>query len=135
MQSLQQYLSRLIKRTSNILLLSLFFFNGCAKVDLQTPKSIDSQIDVIEYLLSVTGCPNASGCNGWVGISFPELKQQSIQGREAISASLPAETKVTISASPAEGYYFEKWSNEWTANPITFTLNSDIDVTAIFKND
>ena len=124
----------MIKRSSCILFLALFFFNGCAKVDLQTPESIDSQQDVKEYLLNVTGCPNASGCNGWVGISFPGLKQQSIQGREAISASLPAETKVTISASPAEGYYFEKWSNEWTANPITFTLNSDIDVTAIFKS-
>ena len=123
----------MIKRSSCILFLALFFFNGCAKVDLQTPESIDSQQDVKEYLLNVTGCPNASGCNGWVGISFPGLKQQSIQGREAISASLPAETKVTISASPAEGYYFEKWSNEWTANPITFTLNSDIDITAVFK--
>ena len=125
----------MIKRSSCILFLSLFFFNACTKVDLQTSESIDSQPDVKEYLLNVTGCPNASGCNGWVGISFTGLKQQSIQGREAISASLPAETEVTISASPAEGYYFEKWSNEWIANPITFTLNSDIDVTAIFKND
>ena len=41
--------------------------------------------------------------------------------------------EVTISASPADGYYFDKWSNEWTANPTTFTLNSDIDVTAIFE--
>ena len=92
-----------------------------------------SQIDVEEYLLNVTGCPNASGCNGWVGISFPKLKQQSIQGREAIVGSLPAGTEVTISATPAEGYYFDKWSNGWTANPTTFTLNSDIDVTAEFK--
>ena len=123
----------MIKRSLCILFLALFFFNGCTKVDLQTSESIDSQIDVIEYLLSVTGCPNASACNGWVGISFPELKQQSIQGREAIVGSLPDGTKVTISASPAEGYYFDKWSNEWTSNPITFTLNSDIDVTAVFK--
>ena len=123
----------MIKRLLYISLLSLFFFNGCTKVDLQTPESIDSQIDIKEYLLSVTGCPNASGCNGWVGISFPGLKQQSIQGREAIVGSLPDGTKVTISASPAEGYYFDKWSNEWTANPITFTLNSDIDLTAVFK--
>ena len=115
-------------------LLILFAF-GCSKADLQTPESIDSQQDVKEYLLNVTGCPNASGCNGWVGISFPGLKQQSIQGREAISASLPAETKVTISASPAEGYYFDKWSNGWKANPMTFKLNSDVDVTAEFKTD
>ena len=123
----------MIRRLPYIFLLCLAFFIGCTKVDLQTPESIDSQPDVKEYLLNVTGCLNASGCNGWVGISFPGLKQQSIQGREAISSSLPAETEVTISASPAEGYYFEKWTNEWTANPITFTLNSDIDITAVFK--
>ncbi|MEO2099655.1 MAG: hypothetical protein ABGW63_02470 [Flavobacteriaceae bacterium] len=115
-------------------LLILFVF-GCTKADLQPSENIDSQSDVKEYLLNVTGCPNASGCNGWVGISFPGLKQQSIQGREAISASLPAETDVTISATPADGYYFDKWSNGWTGNPVTFTLNSDIDVTAVFKTD
>ena len=112
--------------------LSLLFTISCAKVDLQAPNTSASQIDVKEYLLSVTGCPNGSGCNGWVGISFPELGQ-TVQGREAIVGSLPDGTKVTISASPAEGYYFDKWSNGWTANPITFTLNSDIDVTAIFE--
>ena len=116
--------------------LLIFFAFGCSKADLQPSESFDSQPDdVTLYLLNVTGCPNASGCNGWVGISFPGLKHGSIQGREAISGSLPAETKVTISATPAEGYYFDKWSNGWTGNPTTFTLNSDIDVTAVFKTD
>jgi len=116
-------------------LLILFAF-GCSKADLQPSENIDSQPDdVTFYLLNVTGCPNASGCNGWVGISFPKLKQQSIQGREAIVGSLPAGTEVTISATPADGYYFDKWSNGWTGNPTTFTLNSDIDVTAEFKTD
>jgi hypothetical protein len=119
----------MIKR---LLYISLLLFFSCTKVDLQAPNTSASQIDVKEYLLSVTGCPNGSGCNGWVGISFPELGQ-TVQGREAIVGSLPDGTKVTISASPAEGYYFDKWSNGWTANPITFTLNSDIDVTAIFE--
>ena len=119
----------MIKR---LIYISLLLFFSCTKVDLQAPNTSASQIDVKEYLLSVTGCPNGSGCNGWVGISFPELGQ-TVQGREAIVGSLPDGTKVTISASPAEGYYFDKWSNGWTANPITFTLNSDIDVTAIFE--
>ena len=119
----------MIKR---LLYISLLLFFSCTKVDLQAPNTSASQIDVKEYLLSVTGCPNGSGCNGWVGISFPELGQ-TVQGREAIVGSLPDGTKVTISASPAEGYYFDKWSNGWTANPITFTLNSDVDVTAIFE--
>ena len=103
----------MIKR---LLYISLLLFFSCTKVDLQAPNTSASQIDVKEYLLSVTGCPNGSGCNGWVGISFPELGQ-TVQGREAIVGSLPDGTKVTISASPAEGYYFDKWSNGWTANP------------------
>ena len=119
----------MIKR---LLYISLLLFFSCTKVDLQAPNTSASQIDVKEYLLSVTGCPNGSGCNGWVGISFPELGQ-TVQGREAIVGSLPDGTKVTISASPAEGYYFDKWSNGWTANPITFKLNSETIVTAVFK--
>ena len=122
----------MIKKFLHIISLSLLFTISCAKETSLASGTSASQIDVKEYLLSVTGCPNGSGCNGWVGISFPELGQ-TVQGREAIVGSLPDGTKVTISASPAEGYYFDKWSNGWTANPITFTLNSDIDVTAIFE--
>ena len=122
----------MIKKFLYIISLSLLFAISCAKETSLASGTSASQIDVKEYLLSVTGCPNGSGCNGWVGISFPELGQ-TVQGREAIVGSLPDGTKVTISASPAEGYYFDKWSNGWTANPITFTLNSDIDVTAIFE--
>ena len=118
----------MIKR---LLYISLLFILSCAKGEL--PESNYSFNFDKEYLLSVTGCPNGSGCNGWVGISFPKLKQQSIQGREAIVGSLPAGTEVTISASPAEGYYFDKWSNGWTANPTTFKLNSETIVTAVFK--
>ena len=113
----------------------MLVLSGCTKVDLPPSENINLQPDVKEYLLNVTGCPNASGCSGWVGISFPGLKQQSIQGREAISASLPAGIEITISATPADGYYFDRWSNGWTGNPTTFTLNSDIDVTAVFKTD
>ena len=99
----------MIKKFLYIISLSLLFAISCAKETSLASGTSASQIDVEEYLLSVTGCPNASGCNGWVGISFPKLKQQSIQGREAIVGSLPAGTEVTISATPAEWYYFDKW--------------------------
>ena len=123
----------MINKVLYIISLSLLFAISCAKETSLASGTSASQIDVKEYLLSVTGCPNGSGCNGWVGISFPDLKQQSVQGREAIVGSLPAGTEVTISASPAEGYYFDKWSNGWTANPTTFKLNSETIVTAVFK--
>ena len=124
----------MIKKVLYIISLSLLFAISCAKETSLASGTSASQIDVEEYLLSVTGCPNASGCNGWVGISFPKLKQQSVQGREAIVGSLPAGTEVTISAAPADGYYFDNWSNGWTANPITFKLNSNIGFSANFTN-
>jgi len=43
----------------------ILFAFGCSKADLQTPESIDSQIDVTLYLLSVTAGPNGyAGSNG-----------------------------------------------------------------------
>ena len=123
----------MIKKFLYIISLSLLFAISCAKETSLASGTSASQPDVKEYLLSVTGCPNGSGCNGWVGISFPNLKQQSIQGREAIVGSLPAGIEVTISATPAEGFQFHEWSNGVTSNPITFKLNSDIELTAVFK--
>jgi hypothetical protein len=50
-----------------------------------------------------------------------------------IEREILAGTEVTISATTAEGFEFHEWSNGSTANPITFKLNSDIELTAIFK--
>ena len=120
-------------------LIILFAF-GCSKADLQDPESIDSQIDVTLYLLSVTAGPNGyDGSNGWVSLHLTKrssiVKIQNIQDRAGFKPLLPAGTEVTISATPADGYYFDKWSNGWKANPMTFKLNSDVDVTAEFKTD
>ena len=130
----------MIKKFSFIISLSLFFFNGCAKVDLQTPESIDSQPDVTFYQLNLIAGPSGyAGSNGWVSLHLTKpseyFKYQRVQDRAGISPLLPSGIEITISASPKEGYYFEKWSNGWTGNPVTFTLNSHIDVTAVFKND
>ena len=62
-----------------------------------------------------------------------QFGETSLRRRSAFYIYRPAGTEVTISATPADGYYFDKWSNGWTANHITFTLNSDIDLTAVFK--
>ena len=121
-----------------ILLLSILFLFGCSKVDLQAPESIDSQPDITFYQLNLIAGPNGyAGSNGWVSLHLTKpseyFKYQRVQDRAGISPLLPSGIEITISASPAEGYYFDKWSNGWTVNPTTFTLNSDIDVTAEFK--
>ena len=67
---------------------------------------------------------------GWIG--FPETR---LRGRNFFWIVRPPGPEITITAEPADGYYFDKWSNGWTGNPVTFTLNSDINVTAVFKTD
>ncbi len=42
-------------------------------------------------------------------------------------------TEVTLTATPAENYVFEKWSDGTTANPYVFTPTKDVTLTALFK--
>ena len=56
-----------------------------------------------------------------------------VLGVGSVEREILAGTEVTISAIPAEGFQFHEWSNGVTSNPITFKLNSDIEITAIFK--
>jgi len=121
-----------------ILLLSILFLFGCSKVDLQAPESIDLQPDITFYQLNlIAGANGYAGSNGWVNLHLTKpseyFKYKRVQDRAGISPLLPSGIEITISASPKEEYYFENWSNGWTGNPVTFTLNSDIDVTAVFK--
>ena len=109
-------------------------------MDLQTPESVDSQPDVTFYQLNLIAGPSGyAGSNGWVSLHLTKpseyFKYQRVQDRAGISPLLPSGIEITISASPAEGYYFDKWSNGWTDNPKTFKINSDIDATAVFKTD
>ena len=46
--------------------------------------------------------------------------------------SYPMLTEVTLTATPAEGYVFEKWSDDDATNPRTFTLTSNVTLTANF---
>ena len=123
-----------------LLYFSVLFIFSCSKVDLQTPESIDSLPDVTFYQLNLIAGPNGyAGSNGWVSLHLTKpseyFKYQRVQDRAGISPLLPSGIEITISASPKEGYYFEKWSNGWTDNPKTFKINSDIDATAVFKTD
>ena len=69
---------------------------------------------------------------GWVNL---EYNNTYIWGKGLIERTILGGTDVIVSATPAEGFSFYEWSNGITANPITFKLNSDIELTAIFKSD
>ena len=56
-----------------------------------------------------------------------------VLGAGMIEREILAGTEVTISATTAEGFEFHEWSNGVTENPIIFKMNSDIDITAVFK--
>ena len=73
---------------------------------------------------------------GWVNLEYQEKNKNGktyVLGKGMIEREILAGTEVTISASPAEGFEFHEWSSGWTSNPITFKLDSDLEVTAVFK--
>jgi hypothetical protein len=134
-----------IKKLLYIISLLLLLFFSCTKVDIQAPntsESLKTVIDVAEeeglLLIDVSaGVIIGGGTAGWISLSLTKpsrfFKYQSVQDRPRLATLLPPGTEVTISAAPADGYYFDNWSNGWTANPITFKLNSETIVTAVFK--
>ena len=51
------------------------------------------------------------------------------------SGSYPKNSTVTISATPADKYLFDRWDDGGWQNPRTFTLTQDTAFTAIFAPD
>ena len=130
-----------------LLYFSILFILSCTK-DLQSPDTSDSFKTVIDIAeeeglllidVSAGGILGSTKNIGWISLSLTKpsrfFKYQSVQDRPRLATLLPPGTEVTISAAPADGYYFDKWSNGWTANPITFKLNSNTIVTAVFKEN
>lgn len=73
---------------------------------------------------------------GWVNLEYQEKNKMGktyVLGAGMIEREILAGTEVTISATTAEGFEFHEWSNGVTENPIIFKMNSDIDITAVFK--
>lgn len=91
--------------------LSLTLLLTCAKEDSQDPNTPPAQV-IKQYTLSIT-----AGDGGSVS---------------TIGGTFSQGTQVSITATPNVGYTFNSWSNGSTDNPITFTLNSDISLTANF---
>ena len=57
---------------------------------------------------------------------------------EATDGKYDEGTSLTLTATPAEGYTFSKWTigeTENTENPLTYTINSDVTITAVFEEN
>jgi hypothetical protein len=75
---------------------------------------------------------------GWVNLEYQEQNKKGktyLLGHGMIEREIFAGTEVTISATTAEGFEFHEWSNGSTGNPLTFKVNSDIEIKAIFKEN
>ena len=141
----------MIKRLTYI---SLLFILGCTKGELPESTYTGSGLGpVVMYDLTVDTTrlgasayvpgsyshdPQANnhpgyGFNppGWLNL---EYNKTYIWGKGSWNESLPAGTDVLLTALPALGMEFHEWSNGVTENPIIFKMNSDIDLTAVFKS-
>ena len=155
---LQQYLKLQMIRALYISFLSLLFIFSCSKGELPDSNYAGIFDPTVMYDLlvertrlnatpyvdgSYTHDPQANnhpgyGFNpaGWVNLEYQEKNKKGktyVLGHGMIEREILAGTEVTISATTAEGFEFHEWSNGSTANPITFKMNSDIDITAVFK--
>ncbi len=104
--------------------LLILFVSGCTKGDM--PPSDSSASKQPEKVVLTAH----AGDGGWIGSPGTLLTR-----RDFFWLVRPPGTEITITAEPADGHYFDKWSNGWTANPLTFKLNSDMEITAEFKTD
>ena len=114
----------MIKKFLYILSISLLFIISCAKessIALSTSASKQTEAVVLTAYASE---------GGWV--SFGET---SLRRRSQFWIVRPPGTEINITAESADEYIFSGWSNGWIVNPLTFKLNSDMEITAIFKTN
>ena len=129
----------MIKKFSYILSLSLLLIFSCAKENLLSSDTSASQKDIFDIVEEegLIGISITAGEGGWISLSLTKpsrfFKYQSVQDRPRLGTFLPPGTEVSIGASAAEGYKFSEWSNGWKANPMTFKLDSQTILTAVFK--
>ena len=63
------------------------------------------------------------------------VSANNIMGSVTGSGTYGHGTEVTLTATPAYGYEFERWSDGSTANPYTFTATADKELAAYFQEE
>ncbi len=152
MLAFQQNLKlQMIKRLTYI---SLLFILGCTKGELPDSTYTGNGLE-LEEIYDLTVDTTRLGATAWVpgtyshdpqannhpgyGFNPPgwlnlEYNKTYVWGVGSWDESLPGGTDVLLTALPALGMEFHEWSNGVTENPILFKMNSDIDLTAVFKS-
>ena len=129
------------------------------KLSLNGYDIVDTQ-----YLNGTTGTSASSSANSYTGFklvnttSTPSIKIEgdgstvityfydrisytlSFNNSEYVDStknagSYPYETKVTVTAKTREGYTFNKWSNNNTSNPYTFTITNNTTIEPVYDKD
>ena len=141
----------MIKRLTYI---SLILILGCTKGELPDSTYTGNGLE-LEEIYDLTVDTTRIGASAWVpgtyshdpqannhpgyGFNPPgwlnlEYNKTYIWGVGSWDELLPVGTDVLLTALPALGMEFHEWSNGVTENPILFKMNSDIDLTAVFKS-
>jgi hypothetical protein len=98
--------------------MSLLFITSCAKEDSKVLDIPSSNI-VNQYTLTTN-----SGNGGSVTV---------LSGHSFGDGTFEQGKKLTLRATPDEGYAFTGWSNGSKSNPLIIYLNSNLSITANFE--
>ena len=79
--------------------------------------------------MNIVGDENCETTTYTVSVSSANTSMGTVSGGGTYEEGATA----TVTATPKSGYKFTKWSNGSTANPYTFTVTSDVSLTAYFE--
>lgn len=103
---------------------TVHYTGGATTIYLYSPSS-----GVNIYAIRVTSENTPQPTNYTVSVSSANTSMGTVSGGGTYEEGATA----TVTAFPKSGYKFTKWSNGSTANPYTFTVTSDVSLTAYFE--
>lgn len=103
---------------------TVHYTGGATTIYLYSPSS-----GVNIYAIRVTAESTSQPTKYTVSVSSANSSMGTVSGGGTYEEGATA----TVTATPKSGYKFTKWSNGSTANPYTFTVTSDVSLTAYFE--
>ncbi len=103
---------------------TVHYTGSAATIYLYSPSS-----GVNIYAIRVTSEGTPQPTTYTVSVSSVNTSMGTVSGGGTYEEGATA----TVTATPKSGYKFTKWSNGSTANPYTFTVTSDVSLTAYFE--